>query len=63
MFQGCTSLSSITCLATNISATNCTYQWVMNVATSGTFIKADGMNDWTTGTSGIPTNWTVQDAT
>ena len=63
MFQGCTSLSSITCLATNISASNCTSNWVSGVAASGTFTKAASMSSWTTGTSGIPSGWTVQDAT
>lgn len=59
MFQNCTSLNYIKCLATDISATNCTNKWVSNVAASGTFIKATSMNDWTTGDSGIPTGWTV----
>jgi len=61
MFYDCTSLNSITCLATDISATDCTTNWVKDVASSGTFIKADGMNDWTIGSNGIPTNWTVED--
>ena len=62
MFQGCTKLNYIKCLATDISATNCTTRFTQNVASSGTFVKAAGMNDWTTGTSGIPSGWTVQDA-
>lgn len=62
MFYGCSSLSSITCLATDISAGG-TYDWVNGVAASGTFVKAPSMTSWTTGTSGIPTGWTVQDAT
>ena len=62
MFQGCTSLNYVKCLATNISASNCTYDWVYNVASTGTFVKASSMTSWTTGTSGIPTGWTVQDA-
>ena len=62
MFCGCTSLNSITCLATDISATNCTNAWVSHVAASGTFVKASSMYDWETGGSGIPTNWTVQNA-
>lgn len=59
MFSGCTNLNSITCLATNISASNCTGYWVNGVAASGTFIKANGMTSWTTGVNGIPTGWTV----
>ena len=62
MFRGCTSLSSIKCLATNISASNCTTDWVSGVAASGTFTKAASMSSWTTGNNGIPSNWTVQDA-
>ena len=62
MFNGSINLSSITCLATDISATGCTNGWVYNVASTGTFIKAASMTGWSTGTSGIPTNWTVQNA-
>lgn len=62
MFSGCTSLNYIKCLATDISALACTNKWVSNVAASGTFVKASGMNDWTTDIDGIPTNWTVQNA-
>ena len=61
MFNGCTRLNSIKCLATDISATNCTNDWVTNVAASGTFTKATSMSDWTTGINGIPSGWTVQD--
>ena len=62
MFKRCTNLNYIKCLATDISATDCTGYWVNNVASSGTFVKAASMNDWTTGNDGIPTNWTVQNA-
>ena len=62
MFLGCTSLNYIKCLATNISASNCTYNWGSGVASTGTFVKASSMTSWTTGTKGIPTGWTVQDA-
>ena len=59
MFQGCTKLSYIKCLATDISATNCTLDWVDGVASTGTFVKDANMTSWTTGTSGIPNGWTV----
>ena len=62
MFYNCTKLNYIKCLATNISATNCTSNWVNGVASIGTFVKASGMTSWTTGTSGIPNGWTVQNA-
>ena len=61
MFKGCKSLNYIKCLATNISASNCTYDWVYNVASTGTFVKNPNMTSWTTGTKGIPANWTVED--
>ena len=61
MFNGCTSINKITCLATDISATSCTENWLPNVSSTGTFIKNPDMNDWTTGVSGIPDGWTVED--
>ena len=61
MFSGCTRLNYIKCLATDISATNCTGDWVDGVASSGTFVKASGTS-WARGNSGIPNGWTVQDA-
>ena len=63
MFYGCSSLNYIKCLATNPSDNSSyTLDWVVNVAQSGTFVKAASMNDWTTGVNGIPSNWTVEDA-
>jgi hypothetical protein len=63
MFFSCTSLSAITCLATDISAYDCTKNWVYGVAASGTFTKAASMTSWTSGKNGIPSGWSVQDAT
>ena len=62
MFYGCTSLNSVTCLATTFDGSNCTYQWLYNVASTGTFTKASSITGWTTGTSGIPSGWTTQNA-
>jgi hypothetical protein len=59
MFYGCSSLADIKCLAADITATNCTTNWVNGVASSGTFVKDSTMSSWTTGNDGIPTNWTV----
>ena len=61
MFNGCTSLTYVKCLATDISADNCTYLWLNNVRSGGTFVKAAGMEDWPRTTSGIPASWTVED--
>ena len=62
MFNGCSSLTSVKCLATDINANGCTSRWLRNVSATGTFTKAASMNDWTTGEDGIPSGWTVQDA-
>jgi len=61
MFNGCSSLQSITCLATDISASGCLTNWVSGVSSSGTFTKDPNMTSWSTGTSGIPSGWTVED--
>ncbi|MBO4810361.1 MAG: leucine-rich repeat protein [Prevotella sp.] len=69
MFNGCTNLNYVKCLATDISADNCTYGWLTDVAATGTFVKAadtdwsgkvpttDGWGD--TQVNGIPEGWTV----
>lgn len=61
MFKGCSNLNYIECYATDISAPNCTYDWVSGVSRRGTFLKSANMSGWTTGTSGIPEGWTVED--
>ena len=65
MFYGCSSLNYIKCLATDISAQDCTSAWVLDVAASGTFVKAAGMDGWddVEEGSGIPENWAIQTAT
>lgn len=62
-FSGCESLSKITCLGNNQGSAQQNWRdWVVGVAASGTFYKhPDAV--WSTGTSGIPTGWTVQDYT
>ena len=60
MFKGCTNLSSVTCLATYIGTSVCS-QWLEGVSATGIFTKAAGVT-WSSGTSGIPNGWTVQDA-
>ena len=65
MFQGCSSLNYIKCLATTISASYSHYYWVSGVqTTSGTFVKNSSITEstWGRGVSGIPNNWTVEDA-
>ena len=62
MFSGCQKLNSITMLATDISASDCLRDWVNGVASTGTFTKAASMTSLPTGSSGIPTGWTVETA-
>lgn len=61
MFEGCNSLNSIVMLATDISADRCLYNWVSDVASTGAFVKHPNMTSLTTGKSGIPEGWTVED--
>ena len=58
MFRGCSNLNYIKCLATDRSATSCTYNWVLGVSATGTFVKAADTS-WSTGTSGVPSGWEV----
>lgn len=62
MFADCSNLNSVTCFATNMSANNCTYDWLRGVASSGTFTKAADAN-WSGiyAAGGIPSGWTVVD--
>ena len=57
MFQNCSSLNSITVYANDISALNCTTDWLSGVASSGTFRNL-GSATYSRDTSGIPTGWT-----
>ena len=61
MFYGCTKLNNIKCLATDISANFCIYNWVSGVASIGSFVKNPNMNNWERGVNGIPTGWSVLD--
>jgi hypothetical protein len=47
-------------LATDVSADYATYDWLKNVASSGTFYKNPNAS-WSRGTRGIPSNWAVED--
>ena len=64
MFEGCSNLNNVICLATNISAKDCTSDWLYKVASTGTFVKNAAITSWGwgSGASGIPSGWTVQDA-
>ena len=62
MFYKCSNLNYVKCLATDISATECTSAWLADVSSSGAFIKDANMTNWTSGSNGIPSGWTVQNA-
>ena len=58
MFDSCSSLNEVTVYANDISATNCTYNWLSGVATTGTFHNL-GSATYESGSNGIPTGWEV----
>ena len=60
MFASCNKLSYVKCLATNITASDCTANWLSSVAQTGTFVKHPNAT-WPSGISGIPTGWTIID--
>jgi hypothetical protein len=60
MFKDCTSLNYIKAAFTTTPSESYTVGWVDGVAASGTFYK-NSTAEWdVTGTSGIPSGWTVQ---
>lgn len=59
---GTTKISYVKCLATDISASGCLYNWLYRVPSSGTFVKKTGVT-YPSGANGIPNNWTVIDVT
>lgn len=61
MFTGCSSLRYIKCLATSVDSTLNTGYWTDGVSSTGTFVK-DANTTWPSGTSGIPSGWTIQNA-
>ena len=61
MFQYCPDIQKVICLATNISAYNCTLNWLNGNVYYRTFIKKTN-TVWPQGASGIPASWTVIEA-
>lgn len=62
MFWGCTNLKSVTCLAINISAYQCTWCWLYDVSATGTLFKAKDFDGWITDDpSGVPSGWTLKE--
>lgn len=63
MYADSPKINYIKCLATSgFDATGCLSQWVIGVASTGTFVKAQGV-EWPSGVSGIPDGWTVEEET
>lgn len=62
MFCGCSKLANVYCFATDISAENCTTNWLKGVAAKGMFLREKKMDSWPKDSaSGIPTGWTEYD--
>ena len=68
MFYNCARLTTVTCLATDISATNCINEMFKDVYSTGTLIRPHGV-DWPVidemygNYNGIPVSWTAVDYT
>ena len=60
MFSNCSKLNYIEMLATLLKTTSLD-SWVKNVSATGTFIKSPKMTSLSSGVSGIPAGWTVED--
>ena len=58
MFRGCTKLNSITVYAQDISATDCTTNWLSGVASTGTFHNMGFVTYKKDSINGIPVGWT-----
>lgn len=62
MFYGCSKLNYIKAMFTTKPSNSYTGNWVSGVARTGVFIKNKNASWSVTGTSGIPSGWTVQKA-
>ena len=66
MFLNCSNLASVKCLArTGINSNDSTLEWLKGTKGSGTrtFVKYTGITWPTNNVNGIPSGWTVQEAT
>ena len=62
MFYGCTKLNYVKALFTTTPESRYTNNWLYGVASSGTFVKNPDATWSYTGTSGVPSGWTIVDA-
>lgn len=58
MFYECSSLDEVRCYLHSHNSSR-TSSWTTRVSASGTFYKSALASNWETGTSGIPSGWTV----
>lgn len=58
LFYNCKKINNVKILTTDVSASNCLYNWMYGVASTGTLTATAGLN-LPTGVSGKPTNWTL----
>ena len=59
MFNGCSNLNTIKCMATSgFGTSKCLENWGTGVASSGVFVKKTNTT-WSSGASGIPSGWTI----
>ena len=58
MFNGCSNLNSVTTYATYKPLTSCTYNWLEDVAATGTVHNLGTVTYDTDSSSGIPSGWT-----
>ena len=59
MFRVCSNLNYVKAMFTDISAQNCLTNWLINVSSTGTFVKNSAAT-WTNEQAEIPSGWTVQ---
>ena len=57
LFYGCSKLNNVTVYANDISATNCTTDWLSGVASTGIFTNYGSATYTANSPSGIPTGW------
>ena len=62
MFNNCSRLNYIKAMFTATPGNGYTSSWVNGVAATGTFVKNSSATWNVTGTSGIPSGWTVETA-
>ena len=62
MFSGCSNLNYIKALFTTTPSSSSSYtnNWVSGVAATGTFVKSSSASWDVSGTSGVPSGWTVR---